>query len=184
MRILLLSLLLFYFSACINVEKKEATGTLAKSSFFDIEAFFDSEIERLSGKKPQLKKTILMNGEEESLVLKAVDFEKELRVFSECHLNKPALEDKYSRDSIFESGQLVKIIYETGEEKIKIKKVEISFEENSVSRILIEKNASSEVTSSSQVLTYQPNLGYTIESKQKFATSSEHQLKMQVSFVE
>ena len=63
--------------------------------------FMEAEKKWMVNDKISLTKILSLNGETDTLNVKQPDFELELDVFINADINKPALSDKYSVDSIF-----------------------------------------------------------------------------------
>ncbi|MFQ5446281.1 MAG: hypothetical protein ACE5FF_05050, partial [Saprospiraceae bacterium] len=119
----------------------------------------------------------------EELVLDDIDFEQELKPFSEADINRPAWTDKYTIDSLFdESNALTKLTYTAIDPKLKTKRVEIDFESNSVSKVFIENSTASAVAKTRQLLTYEPGTGYSIQSTQKVVLTSDDTFFVEVRF--
>ena len=104
-------------SAC-NPEIKE--GKIKK--YFDLKGLIEIQIKTLNTQKPLVQKTILMSGKSESQSVKTIDWAKELELFIQMDLNKPAFIQSYQVDS---SSMSVK--YELKDtEKLPVKYLTIS----------------------------------------------------------
>ena len=119
--------------------------------------------------KISLTKILSLNGETDTLYVQQPDFELELDVFINADINKPALSDKYSVDSIFRSDKLYKITYTAKDEKLKTRKLSVRFDsQNKVVNVDIRLVNGSPITKNVQHLIYRPNNGYVIKNEQYF----------------
>lgn len=171
---------LLLFASC---KQELKTTNSDPSPFFDLKGYFDGEVQRLhsSGKA---KKIVMAGGEQEVKVIDSVDFKRELGVFSGSDINRPAWSDKYVVDSMFnEQKALVQLHFKAVDDMVKTRKIVVHFEKDIVSKVIIENNTSSSIATSSQLLTYQPNIGYTIESHQKVAMTDEQVFKVTVHYL-
>ncbi len=174
-------LLLFAFlSSCLEINDNISKPDT--NPFFDLKTYFSSEVSRLSGIN-NVKKITSVNGNKEILNLDSLNIRTELKIFSDSDINRPAWTDKYLIDSLKnDSGQLLKLIYSTNDEKLKTKKIEIDFEDEAITQIIIEKNASSAISSMNQLLTYIPSKGYLIERQQDVTLGGKNEFKVEVIF--
>jgi hypothetical protein len=173
---------LLFFVSCQQAPKGDASIGIAKP-YFDLKAYFNSEVTRLHG-KGKAKKMVSVANEQEEKLIDSIDFLRELTVFADADINRPAWSDSYLVDSSFnEQKELVRLSYKAIDNKLKTQGIEVDFERNSVSRILIENKVVNSITASSQTLLYQPTVGYTIESRQKVAFSDEQVFKVEVRFL-
>ncbi|MCC6726735.1 MAG: hypothetical protein IT258_19695, partial [Saprospiraceae bacterium] len=165
--VLTLLLLVVFLTSCTSDNK--AIRTKNQIRFFDLKGYFDGEIKRL-GNSGIATKLVVVGGLNESKK-DSVDFKRELGLFAISDINRPAWSDKYACDSTFMDGNLVSLNIKALDEKLKTQQIEIGFKDGLVSRIEIKNNSSNSITTSSQVLVYEPSIGYTVESQQKVAMS-------------
>ena len=115
----IIGLLIFcaFLSAC-NPEIKE--GNTKK--YFDLKGLIEAQIKTLNTQKPFVQKTILMSEKSESQLVKSIDWAKELELFIQTDLNKPAFIQSYQVDS-----SSISLIYKLKDtEKLPIKYLTIS----------------------------------------------------------
>lgn len=104
-------------SAC-NPEIKE--GKINR--YFDLKGLIETQIKTLNTQKPFVQKTIVMSEKSESQLVKSIDWAKELELFIQTDLNKPAFIQSYQVDSSSKS-----VIYKLKDaEKLSIKYLTIS----------------------------------------------------------
>ncbi|QRR02279.1 hypothetical protein [Dyadobacter sandarakinus] len=94
----LLVFLAFTFIILSGCEKHEKS-TDQKKVYFDLKGFIDNQIVYLSEKKPPLIKHAMLDGTQEDHTIKVVDWKKELELFMQADINKPAYNNSYSVDS-------------------------------------------------------------------------------------
>lgn len=169
--------------ACGQVEPQRQLAKDALSpAFFDLKAYFEQEVQRLSQSKPQVFKKVTINGAEEQQNLEQIDFQQELQVFAQSDINRPNWLEKYHADTTFFNGHPSRILYKAMEEKLRTRLIDIEFEQNTVSKITIQNGGKSIVAGSQQELIYLPQSGYLIKSHQTTALSKDKDLSIEVRF--
>ena len=176
-------LLLFVFTVFLSCSNDSAPQPQNQElAFFDLKSYFQTEIERLSDLR-NISKTTEVNGETETKVLDSIDWKNDLKIFSDSDINKPAWTDKYSIDSLKnENGKLSQIKYEALDLKMKTKLLEIDFENEKVSKIIIEKAASSAISEVAERLIYEPQKGFKIDRSQDITGAGKNEFKVRVEF--
>lgn len=177
-------IVLLLFASCQQVPKTPAGSMGIAKPYFDLKGYFDSEVARLR-KKGKAKKMATVDGKQEQRLIDSIDFGRELAVFADSDINRPAWTDAYEVDSSFNAQrELIGLTYTSNDDNLKTRSITVDFEGASVSKILVKNEVASSITASSQVLSYQPAIGYSIESHQKVAMSDEHVFKIEVQFIE
>ena len=105
--------------------------------YFDLESFFKNEAEYLNSQKISIKKTITHNDTIEENVKQIVNWENELKIFSECDINKPSCKDRYNIDSNSTKNGFLTIHYETIEKKLPTQIIDIEILNKEVTSIMI-----------------------------------------------
>lgn len=114
---------IIFFSAC---EKKQEEKTAEPGKFFDLVTYFHNEAVALNATKPEITKTITKDGATETKTFSdSIDWKKELKIFSENSINKPAWKNSFSADTIKEESRNT-ITYKTTDEKISVKEIVIT----------------------------------------------------------
>ncbi len=172
--------ILFALASCsenpVNVKPGE-------QRYFDLKGYFDGEVKRLTG-LPKVKKIATVDGQREERIIDSLDFEEELQIFSNADINRAAWSDKYAIDSVFnDQRQLTQLNYTSNDKDLRTQKISIDFSENAVSKIFIENSSSSAVADTKQLLTYEPGVGYTIESHQKVSLTDDNTFLVEVQFL-
>lgn len=83
-------LLTFCVSSCAEPEVKSV-----QQHYIDVKGFVDSEVNRLSKSNTLVNKTVIQNGNSESLSNINVNWKNELALFRESDINKSAWQDSY-----------------------------------------------------------------------------------------
>lgn len=91
MCLLILSLIVM---SCNEEVKENQT-----KKYFDLKGLIESQIKTLNKQKPAIQKSILMSEKSENQVIKTIDWSKELELFMQADLNKPAFIQSYRVDS-------------------------------------------------------------------------------------
>jgi hypothetical protein len=95
-RIIGLLALLLGFSAC---ERPAPPATDGAAPLYDLTAYLQQEIVRLQQEKPPVLKSVTTKGQPtETTETNKIDWEKELSIFQEVDLSRPALRDFYRED--------------------------------------------------------------------------------------
>jgi hypothetical protein len=152
-----------FLSSCSkeHEEKKSEPG-----KFFDLVAYFTKEAEALNATKPEITKTIIKDGAIETKTLSdSIDWKKELKIFSENSINKPAWKDSFSADTVKEGGENI-ITYKTSDQKISVKEIKIFTDSLwQPTEICIKRDAKNFLYTSLQTLCYIPKKSYRLDSE-------------------
>ena len=152
--------------------------------FFGLEDFVQQELKELEG-LTKIEKKATYDEKEEVQILEAFDLEKELSLFSDLNINNPNWAGKYKVDTLFDSdNQIQKISHFAIDDELRVRSLVIEFEGGQVSQLLIEKSNDSVIANSVQSLAYIPGTGYSIRNKQAVILSPEHELSVEVKFLE
>ena len=98
--LILIGLGLLFGWGCSDFSPTEASASLKVKKYFDLKGFMQEEVKRLSGREA-FTKSLYVNGETETKSEVKIDLDKELDIFSESDINRPAWSDKYKVDSLF-----------------------------------------------------------------------------------
>jgi hypothetical protein len=86
-------LLLFSVTSCINEDMQETDA--GEKIFYDVNGFIETQISELDSLRPQVHKTVSMGNEHNVVNTKDVNWEKELGLFVQADINKPAFKQSY-----------------------------------------------------------------------------------------
>jgi hypothetical protein len=82
----------FFVSGCEN----EAAQQKTINTYFDLKGLIENQIVYLNERKPKVTKTIVLNGKKEINSSASIDWKKELELFTQADINKPAYKNSYS----------------------------------------------------------------------------------------
>ncbi len=83
---------LILFSAC-QTPTETRTGP---NAYYDVKSFVQNQIKLFSQQQPLIEKTMVVGGDEEKRSTKEVDWQKELELFLQADINKPAYRLSYA----------------------------------------------------------------------------------------
>lgn len=90
----LLPLCLFF--ACQSPQRSDNF----KAPYYDLKGYVDAQIISLSRTKPLVRKDVIVNEENETLITQKIDWSKELELFAQADINKPAFTQSYFVDTL------------------------------------------------------------------------------------
>jgi hypothetical protein len=150
--------------ACNKPEIKE-TG--AQLKYFDLKGYFDKEAERLQILNPQINKSVSHNGETETKKVRISSWKKELNMFTESDINKPAWKASYSV-FISPNTPAEKVIsYKAKYPDLKTQNIFVAYSNGELTEIQIVNNVKNLLYQTTETLYYSPKHGYTIIKTQK-----------------
>ncbi len=89
---------LLTFCALLSACNEEVKENQVKK-YFDLKGLVERQITTLNSQKPSVQKTVLMSDSTENQLVKTIDWAKELELFIQADLNKPAFVQSYHVDS-------------------------------------------------------------------------------------
>lgn len=155
---------LFFFCLvvfCNSCTLKEQDKTSAQP-YFDLDSYFKAEAQRLSKSNLQIDKTVMVNGESEEKNIKINNWEKEFESFIAADINKASWKGSFKirKDSATTT-------YLTENEKIPVKKVEITYRKDKIYGIKIFITTTNRLYTSKDSLTYYPDSLYQLKKLQQ-----------------
>jgi hypothetical protein len=144
--------------ACNKPEIKE-TG--AELKYFDLKEYFKNETIRLTRQNPQVDKTVGHNGTTENKKVRIGSWEKELNLFAESDINKPAWRLSYNVQTNDDS-----IVYKAKYPELETREIIIRKKAGQVTGINIVNNTHNILYNTTEKLVYVPNTYYLIEKMQ------------------
>jgi len=143
------------FCACTQPEKEYRA-----ESYFDVPAFFDSEVSRLTTLGVKLVKTTRVSDKSDSLEITIPNWKRELALFRKVNLNVPALAGKYQITKEFsDSLNTTRYVLPEGMNGT----VELRISENAkgnIQRLECRIVETSTLTTHTEYWTYIPDSGY------------------------
>ncbi len=178
--LVLLSVVLISFTSCEELANQTMPNDVV---FFDLKKFIAEEVLRLNKLNPQVEKTTRVNDNTETKTLNLEDFQSELKIFQEADINKLAWIDKYTADSVFVGNQISSISYQAIDDKLTTRSLKINLINSKVAKVEIKTQASSIVTNVEKHLIYEPDIRYSILSKQKTTGSDVNEVAIEGAFL-
>ncbi|MCH2022921.1 MAG: hypothetical protein MK207_10630 [Saprospiraceae bacterium] len=157
---------------------------ISNKDFFDLKLFFNNEAEYLKSKNIRIKKIIKHNNTIEENIQQIDDWENELKIFSDCDINKPSCKNRYTVDSTLSNSGFMTLHYEANDEKMQTKVIDIQISENNVHSIMIINKETNNIFESQQYLTYIPGKRYTIDKIQSVTLFEKENYSIDVQFIE
>ncbi len=172
-----------FWLGCEQLPESESTLAKGEKPFFDLKGFFRQEINQLDSLQPRLRKTVRLDGSEETKILDTLDYDSELQVFLDSDINRIAWIDRYSTDSIRRARRLQRLVYRAKSEDLKTKLLAITFDSaGEVDLIRVRNNADSPTYQLEQRLRYKVDSGFVIQTRQEITLSPAKKMYVGVAF--
>jgi len=163
-------LLYFFVFTLFFLSCGETTQIKKEIYYFDLDGYFQNEINRLNKLNPTILKTISSQGNTEKKELNNINWTTELLIFKEADINKAAWKDAYSADTTH-SNEIATLTYRAKEKSLATKEIRIALNPNgSVKKVVVTKQPNKRIFTASAHLVYIPDSGYTIQNDQKLIT--------------
>ncbi|MCF2445577.1 hypothetical protein L0657_16555 [Dyadobacter sp. CY345] len=105
-----------------------------KKVYYDLKGFIETKISSLSKQKPTVDKTMSVSGKNESRSTRQIDWKKEMELFVQADINKPAYSKSYA---ISKPDSLTTVYTLKTEENIPVKSVMIRMDKNTGDPVII-----------------------------------------------
>ncbi len=169
--------LIFFLISCNNETKKQT------NTYFSLVEFFNQETVRLIKQKKTLNKIIKNDEIIEQKIISEIDWNKELEIFKECDINKPAWKSLYHIENE-QLGNETIVRFTALEDDLLIKNICIKKNiKNNVIEIQINKSTKNNLYSSEEELIYNIETGYSIKRNQKVFLLGNSKLYIKASFL-
>ena len=172
-------LLILFFSSCDNQTGKSKEEV---KTYFDIKNYFLQQAKLLSDGNVYLKKKIIKDGKTEEKLFSIVDWQKELKPFSDCNINKPAWAHSYVADTLFSEGKL-SVKYITRDITLPIKEIKLNFENNRLVRMFIHKQTSNSYYTAKNDYVFETDSGFVITGLQEVMLADKTIYSIAAKFV-
>ncbi|MEB0276936.1 hypothetical protein [Mucilaginibacter sp. 5C4] len=161
--------------ACNKPEIKE-TG--AELQYFDLKGYFGKQDTLLTKQNPEVNKSVAHNGDTESKKVRIASWKKELNLFTESDINKPAWKQSYNVQSNADST-----VYKAKFPELKTREIVVRKKAGQVTEIAIVNNTHNILYNTSEKLVYVPNAYYSIEKNQKVKVMGANNYRINGSFI-
>ena len=137
----------------------------SKVKYFDLVDFFHHEAKALAAADLKMEKQIIKDNIKEKKEFNKINWQEELKPFSDCAINKPAWVNSYQTDTMqIKDG--VKVVYTAREAKLPVRTIELMLKGNMVTDITIHKVRQNFYYQSEDHYSYHVLKGYEINGSQ------------------
>lgn len=158
MRIGILLLLCIFFSSCSEPEVKSS-----QKQYVDLKGIIESEILKLNRSQVRVNKTVMHNGQTESLSNIEVKWEDELALFIESDINKSAWQRSYK---VIENSEGAE--FQSLDPNLRTKSIVVRYNQNKKPvYIQIKNQTDNSLYKTTEFLSFIPDSIYTIIKDQK-----------------
>lgn len=153
------AVLVWGVSSCKNPDPVRA---VSRAPYFSLADYFSQEATRLQQLNPAIVKTVAKNGEQERKEIHVIDWQKELALFIDADINKPAWQNSYRADSTETS-----VTYKSIDPKLRTAEITVETQEDgSIKHIHIVNKVSNMLYQTDEALDYYPDSLYRITKQQ------------------
>jgi hypothetical protein len=149
---------LLFLMACSDTNQQQKLP----QQYFDLKGYMQQEAARLNQTKPLVFKTVSVNDSTESRKVRIADWNKELANFSDADINKSAWQGMFKVERNKQQE-----VYSSNDDKVLVKKLEISRKNNKITSIKVLLNTSNYLYHSTDTLAYYPDSLYEIRKTQQ-----------------
>ncbi len=153
---------LFLLSACYADELRQE---MEQEPFFDLSGYIDAQVDSLQRLRPEVEKTIVLNGTSETQRLTDVQFATDLRVIREADINKPAWLDKYQVNTRRE-GTATVTVYTATDTTMQTRTLTVTREAGIPTDIEVVRRTGTVLSQGEHTLSYRPASGYRLRTMQ------------------
>ncbi len=140
---------------------------MQREPFFDLSGYMQAQIDSLTALQPPVRKTVILNGTEETKQLTDLRFATDLRMFREADINKPAWLDKYTVTNENAGGGAQVQRYVATDSSLQTRQLDITLSnDNTPTKIVVYRKTGTILSDGDHVLTYDPAVGYGIRTEQ------------------
>jgi len=157
LRILCFFSMILWLTSCVSDQE-----VVSSEQYFDLPMYIENEIIELNKNNTQLYKKVFTDGEYDSVLIAKPDWKKELQIFSNININKPAFIGKY-KVTMGNAKEFQQTSYHYLDETLQIKSISLLMLNDSIKMISIFKDDHSMFLDNSIWLDYSPGKSYHIK---------------------
>lgn len=150
-----------FFALLLPACKPDIKETVATNKYFDLQGYFKTEVARLNKLTQPILKTVTHNGATETRRVKITNWPRELNLFIEADINKPAWRDSYQIQQTDHTS-----IYMAKDTTLKTREIIINKKDSKVQWIIIYNYTHNMLYTNHEKLVYVPDSVYSIEKTQ------------------
>ncbi len=140
---------------------------MQREPFFDLSGYMQAQIDSLTALQPPVRKTVILNGTQETKELTNLRFATDLRMFREADINKPAWLDKYEVSNEEAGGGAQVQRYVATDSSVQTRQLEVTLNEvGAPTKIIVYRKTGTVLSDGDHILTYDPAVGYDIRTEQ------------------
>lgn len=166
-----------------------ANKEVKENYFFPLKEFMDREIRDLKAEGITIRKTAMINEEEEVVAFHVVEdslqfpLQTELGPFLDADINKPAFRDRYSTETDTLGDGRILQVHRAQTDDLATRALKVWRQKGEVQKIEIRTESDNAVYKTIQHLTYEPGIGYSIKANQKVLVTGAKEYFIQGEFL-
>lgn len=177
-RLFIISTLLLVCFGCSNQDRVSEGSGEPRGDFFDLAGFMEAEQKRLNARGISISKKVRIGDKTEEKQLELVDFTKDLDLFRQADINKPAWADKYRMEVTGNDTSYIATDSSLRTQQLQV----LRDENNAIERLEIKRKSGNVLSDGMQELTYQPAVGYRIYAQQVSNLVGSAKVTVEVTF--
>jgi SHS2 domain-containing protein len=166
-----------YLAICLLTVFAQACKPEVKDNgvakYFDLKKYFTNEAVRMEKLHPSVLKTVTYNNQTEQKTLAIKNWQRELGLFTESDINKPAWKNSYK---VITAGDAT--VYTAIDTNLRTRKMIILSKANAVKQIEIFNFTKNLLYQTGDHLIYYPDSAYVIEKHQTVKIMGEHNYRI------
>lgn len=182
---LLFSAIIIWLTGCSTT----STDTTSNNSYFSLSTYMAQEATRLTETHHTLVKTGQIGDSIaiDTILIAAGDslfWKRELAIFSDTDISKPALRGRYSVDTVVTIDpitlqDIMQVRFIAQDDQLPIQIVDIQWQDNRIIQVEISVQADNAIYESDKQLSYQPDDRYIIQATQKVISGSRDTFRIE-----
>jgi hypothetical protein len=150
--------------------------------YFDLKKYFTEQAGILNKQDTKLQKQITKDGKTEVEQFTSVNWQLELKPFSDCDINKPSWFHSYFADTNFVAGEM-RVKYIARDASLQVQQILLIFENNQLTRLYIDKESINSYYHSKNSYAFIPAEGFSINGAQEVMLARKTNYSIVAKFV-
>ncbi len=173
---------LFIIILIFSCNGKTENSTSEVKTYFDLKEYFVQQAKTLQANTAYLQKKITKDGKVEQKIFNQVDWQKELKPFSDCDINKPAWINSYLMDTVFSNYNTI-LKYSARETSLPIQQLIVVFENDKLRQLTINKQSANSYYTAKNDYVFVPDSGFTITGSQEVMLAQKTNYSITAKFM-
>lgn len=169
--------LVLLFASCDD--QSASTGTVI--DLFDTEAYLD-EIYPSSSNVAHIVKIVSYDGDRQCIENDQYDLNQDLSLLKEININNPNWTDKYLLDTVRTSEMDYQLVYNSVDEKLKIKSMTTMFQGGEIVGFEAHQVRNALISDATKKVRFEKGRGYTISTSSENLISDKRDINIEVLF--